>query len=78
MTIEIPIICQGNRVLTEIGVAGMSINTVNARVEMVGICGKLGDGNVCVISGENCILKHRKFNYNDGLGIGDGDEEVID
>jgi hypothetical protein len=76
MTIEIPIICQGNKVLTERGFTDMPVNTVNARVEMMGICGKLGDGNVCVISGENCILKHRKFNYNDG--IGDGDEEVID
>lgn len=78
MAIEIPIVCQGNKVLTRIENVDMEmpVNTVRARVEMVELCGKLGKDYICDITGENCILKHRKVLFNEGLG--DGDEEFID
>ncbi|HBP51192.1 MAG: hypothetical protein US68_C0006G0088 [Candidatus Shapirobacteria bacterium GW2011_GWE1_38_10] len=78
MFVEIPIVCQGNDVLTRIGSVdtGKPGNTIRARVEMVELCGRMGRDNRCEITGENCILKPRKVTFDDG--IGDGDEEVID
>lgn len=78
MAVEIPIVCQGNNILTRIRGVDTPMNLVKVRVEMVELCGKLGGGDICKVSGENCILKPKLHKLILSDGIGDGDEEVID
>jgi len=60
MAVEIPIVCQGNNVLAEIGTRDVSDTVVRMKVEIVGTCPKLGTNNRCDLTGLGCFLKETK------------------
>lgn len=86
MSVEIPLVCLGNKVLvsSNVDVVGTGKgtnkkedNVVKVKVEMVGVCGKISPENRCNLTGLDCFLKEKstagKIKFDE-----DGDEEFID